>query len=1812
MTKSSFCTAVFRAYYGQPERYRQVEEPQPERPDMPPQLLSSGSKERPYIKMLYPDGRRIEYLFGDHVNMLGALNHRRNGGRLAKFLEDAHDTGIVTHKTDLGTGHKMLSNRQKAEWEREMAKPETPAPDREIDPRNETIATEMAGESQYAVGAQPMDKYAVKKPRSIFDSLPDLSDPGREQKYASKSSRKSKPQQGQTSWFDKNPAEPAVVKVDKLPDMPEMAPVTTADTPSSTAQKSLVAGGESIAPPPTKAPTTVTKTTKARPLSDERRVKGLQDDLGNWFRIHNQDIHGLPPDSAVKLVKYLAHEGRLFRLSHVDHPEHGSFIHVEHGVPSDVPRQGRGTRVEMQAVSPETSQAMKYLPANHPLVELASEMMYGPKDITKTTKTGVRRAVSAGVDPELVRKRASFLANAVFPERGVGKGKLEGLKPSPPTATPPTEPREPVIGGRADETVYPQLPVATGPVVTPPQQLDPKTRRFSPFSLSSSAKQFADAVVEKYTQICQVDDLLQRFSAAYYGEVERYGGQQAGHHIDFEGFNNGIPAATMMQPMKLQSAVGNGPPRHGRGTGAKAGTFAPNPLSGANKYAATKVKETKDRAPTPGQTSLFDAPLSADLPKPEHNVPFGVTSASVPPGKDWHVKALDAIGLAPVTTKPRAENPQTQPATASSPLQKMFTPPRDLKSIPHAELVRLHRQGDKPATTFLWQKIQPSIEYMKKKFPNYTNAIDRLVSKREGEDGSPLPGTFEIAADSYDPTKLGKKSGKPASFSTHHQGILYNYVKQYVERHPWDTDKTSDTGIGEYTGDDEPIRGREAVSREADPADVLLAQEEPSGRQQKQEALNRESFLVHEEMKTWPDTDQWIMEAHLAGWEPKDISSVLQADLGSDQLKFMSRHKNKKLRSIVDDEFRSNVVKSLPWRPTPETVAMKIRWLTDTLRENPTFSKIRQKRENPDLRDAAERFADDVMKVMFPHLFPQPKPQAEPERLSEADLIARDKAIKEIKSRQAAEKRAATKRAKLAPRPLLQLESKNALTAPVEQLQTIPDSPTGHPAPPRQPPLEGNERWALDTGESSDINELKKLHAVATKHGLIFKIKMPPRSTGKQQMESIRWFTFTPAKWKQRFTQRGRPEKYGLAIDVSPHRTYGGTEMPSGQKAPSVGSDVLGAIASGLVGGRRGGAKTARAVATPKQTRQPAGPRPPAPPRALTASEADQLGNEMVQSRVKADNAGRITRTKPGAAGMIDYPDLSAGAEQRRTPTVKPPKTGRTAAQTKSQEDIEREAQTRRDTAIAKSLRAKQSRERAEAIERGEAPPRSRQKKSQSVPTETTQARVTLKSSGTPEGQPIPMVTGGATQIHGEGINPVVAHYAVVNIGDLQPSHIADAQGVISPNPKYKHPDAQPRDYSPGSENHRKVLRHLDDKVSAYWTTDNPDALAGPSTVDEHGQVSNGNGRAVTALIAAQKGDYKWLKDAVIAKAKQYGFDDQQIKQMEQMEHPYLVRVHPGIRSGSDEFAKFAAIGNKETRQTEMPIREAASIGKTVLSQDDLNDLAGQVSGETTIGQVLKAKNHPIVQKLRDRLENTAGYHKFFGTNGQLHESGRDLVEDMILSRFIRPQVLEKGSETRSLKNAIGTALPHLIRIGSQITEPLEKAFEFIANNPGVKSLEQLRDATKRQGALFETGKEVDRVTQKLLEEMYASKNKTGGFSSPATRTLFHEIAKAASDRRRDIGGRSLLGEPETSWLDDVIGAVHKARRKTEEVERLKAEEQKRKSAQAKSPTLFTARRHDAAVELYSAVHAAYYHKVTSPPQRVARKNSAPKRSKVH
>lgn len=2415
MTKSSFCTAVFRAYYGQPERYRQAETPSA-------RVVFKQFGAEPQMHVMLPDGRTLQYHFGDELHLRSVndafeKNMRRSRGpnperQLLSDLTTMHDTGLVSHVIDSATGHKILSNRQKKEWRREMAKPETPAPDRESGPMEEsewtaknpeysTYSTEspsqqnatdqrwceipgygrrwgrvhfdtldlggdkpasidrgisplvaslhnagykpmfscsglpsdhpddlslgrhintkahiifpkanlnerqqsdiwnaanragfvpfhsqlnagpmlivdspelpheraaswqaspekheqvtrgrwqkfhnaLLGNTLRSVGAQPMNKYAVKKPRSIFDTLPDLSDPAR---YAAKAKtgRDSASLPGQTMMFEKPPADkpPTVVKVDRLPDMPQIGSesVGPVSVPPSTAQRSLVAGGESIALPPTKAPETITKTIKARPLSDERRVKGLQDDLGNWFRIHNQDIHGLPPDSAVKLVKYLAHEGRLFRLSHVDHPEHGSFIHLEHGVESDVPHQGRGTRIEMRAVPPETLQAMKYVPKDHPLVELAADMMnelkdektgrplgmYGPKDVTKTTKTGVQRLIGAGIDPDLARKRASYLGTTkahirkqkqlltkqyedalrdlhnANPDLQLAEP-LQGRSPEetaemvkqridspvgqrflkarrrlaeflrgeaqigPPRATPPTpEPRnrsrqidrsirqlqnriaqtEPKamsprekrqaakiaddiarikrretqanlqterIGGHSLSADEPALPPSANidriidGMMRNDKELKALRQRFANLESSgdqtraaliqneierlnteqgrlqkqrdaiaysrplrkapsahgkageqarrakdiargarfSAARSFADAVIEKYTQVCQEHDMLQRFAAAYYGEVERYGGMQSIPHVDSHAIDDGYSIKPMTKQYKLQNTVVAGPPRGMKGA-PNAGQFKKNPLSsgkftpvalpGANKYAARvkgirSLKKPDIVKPVPGQTSMFEAPLSAELPAPAHDVPFGVTSPgqALPAGKDWHIKALDEIGLAPAPVKGKTAS-STSPA--ASPLEAMFKPPTKISKETDANLVALSRRGqrlrrlqehlkklgDSPeaapirdeikqlsaerslhrdAETELFARAQKGANSLKRHIPGHLHQeVDNMLNALEDARGNPDMGVFQRAISDeinkktgklsgYDPSRLGHK-GKVASFETFVRNMLQQYLLSRPKRKQARESMVSGgQGHGEYVGDEEQqpreiadpnvsqSRGEwleaepqqrerkepellvypgstkrdelgrlETISLKRGEGDRPLATDEeilraanPQGRAQKAAVLNLEAKLVNDHLKKLSPEAQWLMQSHLSGMSPEYIAGVISIPKGTDLEKEADNNaalqhvmQTPSLHSALNDDFRSRLLGMLQFKrqygkeyPLHDSVAGHIRSIIDRLKQIPVAQEIREKRS---AGDAETKFAGEFIRVYFGEPGSSPAPTAMPTQ-SASQPAPTTQWPPKIPAKRAAKGKRGVKSTTGQTAMQFQLESKNSLgDTLVKQGNRAVSLP---PLPKKLPshPVVLARKLASHVFETEDPEEWKQLADYANKHGMFIKIQVQPAErVDKSESHGPTRVFMIPKRYACHFEDT--PEKYGLMIDVSPHKTYGGVARPSGQKEPSSGLGTLGTVVSGLVGGRRGGAQLARAFSTPQQTKQPAKPKAPPPPRALTAAEADQLGNEISQRAISEENARNLVHKTPGGMWWIDYSDPSSKTSEGKKAAVKPPKAEKAAAQVKSPDDAARE-EHKRLKLENDILYQKQRKAKLEAIERGEVPQgrgrRSKQEEKAEQPPKpigATLENATIKLENRP---PNPIVTSkilrGADTIVHVGDQTLPAYYAWAELDDVVGSHeIKNGRYVY--NPRRSDPSEQPRDYSEGTDDNKKIGLYGDQierhGSAPYYVSPIPKAQDGPMTVDDQNlEVSNGNGRRLIAERLRERGKYHIIANEVTQAANDKRFSGGNVTpdDVKRLKHPILIRVVPNLPAGSEGFKKLASHGNESISFSLPPTRAAAQLGNTVLDEEITSQIVNAMQDEEsddTVGDLLTG-DHPVSEMIKERIP-ASERSKYLNPDGTFNSQAKPLLQDMVLSRFIDIDSLERGNLAPSLTNAIGSSAGQLLQVGPPAKEPLQAAFKFIIDNrKNIKTYQQYREQRGSHllpelETLTKAGGELSELTEPLLEEFYKAKSKSGQFSARAIREVLTDLAKASverttydplwrpvetvrpmlmarakdpsihfspyeqrqfqkamkelrienpqdflklpvkeqidlmqSKRQKAAKMATPYGAEDESWVNLFLRVREDRRKKKERQAQLLAgvpstSSQPRSSQTVESPAVpttsataapqpkpaqkglgfeYTQRRHhDATRDLYTAVHAAYYRKTTFPPQRVARKNSAPKRSKVH
>lgn len=306
-------------------------------------------------------------------------------------------------------------------------------------------------------------------------------------------------------------------------------------------------------------------------------------------------------------------------------------------------------------------------------------------------------------------------------------------------------------------------------------------------------------------------------------------------------------------------------------------------------------------------------------------------------------------------------------------------------------------------------------------------------------------------------------------------------------------------------------------------------------------------------------------------------------------------------------------------------------------------------------------------------------------------------------------------------------------------------------------------------------------------------------------------------------------------------------------------------------------------------------------------------------------------------------------------------------------------------------------------------------------------------------------LVGNDTLVRVPDAKPVPGRYEVRELSDLIASH---------GNRKGEYPkDLQPRDYKETGEK-EKVSRFAREMVTDQYLSDDPNASGGPSTITENGTVLNGNGRQMSLEEAARIGTYGKYKDALVKKAGNFGVDPDSVRGMKQ---PVLVRV-VGIDPNSPLAAEFARRGNLSTTQGQSPVRTAASLSNLV-DRSVIDSL--KLEGDTTFAEAVNDPRKGAAFRDRLRKELPASeVPKYFKDDGSLTEGGKELVRDMLLSKIVPVEVIEKMAEDmKAEKRTLEGAIPQLLLLGKtdlNLAAPLAEAVEVLVRNPKIQSV---RDA---------------------------------------------------------------------------------------------------------------------------------------------------------
>jgi hypothetical protein len=387
--------------------------------------------------------------------------------------------------------------------------------------------------------------------------------------------------------------------------------------------------------------------------------------------------------------------------------------------------------------------------------------------------------------------------------------------------------------------------------------------------------------------------------------------------------------------------------------------------------------------------------------------------------------------------------------------------------------------------------------------------------------------------------------------------------------------------------------------------------------------------------------------------------------------------------------------------------------------------------------------------------------------------------------------------------------------------------------------------------------------------------------------------------------------------------------------------------------------------------------------------------------------------------------------------------------------------------------------------------------------------------------QPAGSLGGDASSIEIPGGQPIPATYAVRELSELKASHTYE-DGAPVPTPGYP-AGLQPRDYRQGNDEDLKVKRQAGAFKPAYLISDHPDATSGPSVITQDGTVINGNSRVMTlqALTPAQMADYRTM---LIKKSSAFGVNPDEVARMRQ---PVLVR-QVAMQPDSQEAQRFARQGNVSATQAQSPVRTAASLGGLV-NQETIDAL--DLGDDTTFSEAVNGPNgRAFRRQVLDVLPPTVRSTYFDETTGDLTDPGKMLMRDLLLTKVMPPDLIERTGEDRAaLMRTIEATVPQLLRMqgmtaGEPVRKSLVEALNWLAAHPTVKKESDV--------AIL-----IDASGKQIQQDLFGSQ---GEALSPEGRMLLSYILREGSAPRRfkaglvsAIGG---LDNKVNSFLADSLG----------------------------------------------------------------------------
>lgn len=293
-------------------------------------------------------------------------------------------------------------------------------------------------------------------------------------------------------------------------------------------------------------------------------------------------------------------------------------------------------------------------------------------------------------------------------------------------------------------------------------------------------------------------------------------------------------------------------------------------------------------------------------------------------------------------------------------------------------------------------------------------------------------------------------------------------------------------------------------------------------------------------------------------------------------------------------------------------------------------------------------------------------------------------------------------------------------------------------------------------------------------------------------------------------------------------------------------------------------------------------------------------------------------------------------------------------------------------------------------------------------------------------GQPVAAAYGRQTVIHTPN-GDYQAVYRIVEANDMKPSH--DAM-TFAPNEAYPK-GVQERRYHDNKNAQAEVEKYAQEGKWSLFVNNDPTAINGPSQSLMDGTVLGGNGRTMGLIKAYRYGKGDAYKAELMAHAADFGLKPEDIAKFKE---PVLDRAVINAPMELDGLRRLGADLNADFKKKTSPIETAMTAGKS-LRPESADRIGGELEkmGEDGSVRSLMDENPTIFRDvvLGDGILRQSDLPQYFEDDGQLNDTGKDFMENMLVAHVIRDSEI-LANMPRGLKDKIVRSLSPLMEVAGR------------------------------------------------------------------------------------------------------------------------------------------------------------------------------------